>query len=223
MSPGLQAALVLIQCEAEERLEVIRDKQRQLQMTEPVEMKPVVGHVEVVKKDEDDDTELADTGPGAESEPKCRVTQSVAALKDMKRKEHMALQEQRWQELMQGHKDTGASASASVGTSVTATTSTSAGGEAELALDLEEAMLSQGDEEGDAYRKKYKTMKEDRTDRSEACAKQKEEREQQETERKAMEYAQKQLQKQIEEHRNRSQRKRCWNKRSRKCWTDVRK
>ena len=162
-------------------------------------MKPVVGHVEVVKKDEDDDTELADTGPGAESQLKRRVTQSVAALKDAKRKEHMALQEQRWQELTQGRKDTGASASVSVGSSVTATASTSAGGEVEPALDLEEAMLSQGDEEGDAYGKKYKTTKEDHTDRNEARAKQKEEWEWQETERKAMEYAQKQLQKQIEE------------------------
>ena len=44
-------------------------------------------------------------------------------------------------------------------------------------VDLEPAMLSQGDEDDDTYGKKYRTMPEDRTDRSVAWARQKEEHE----------------------------------------------
>ena len=43
-------------------------------------------------------------------------------------------------------------------------------------------MMSQGDEDDDTYGKKYRTTSEDRTDRSVAQAKQKEEHEKQEKE-----------------------------------------
>ena len=54
--------------------------------------------------------------------------------------------------------------------------------EIEPAVDLEEAMMSQGNEDDNAYSKKYKTTSEDRTDRGVARAKQKEEHERQESE-----------------------------------------
>ena len=68
-------------------------------------------------------------------------------------------------------------------------------------VDLEAAMLSQGDDDDDVYGKKYLTTPEDRTDRSAARAKQKEDREKQEQERKALQYAEAQLQKEVEERR----------------------
>ena len=43
-------------------------------------------------------------------------------------------------------------------------------------------MMSQGDDDGNTYDKKYRTTSEDRTDRSVVRAKQKEEREKQEKE-----------------------------------------
>ena len=46
-------------------------------------------------------------------------------------------------------------------------------------VDLEVAMLSQGDDDDDVYGKKYRTTPEDRTYRSAARAKQKEDREKQ--------------------------------------------
>ena len=62
-------------------------------------------------------------------------------------------------------------------------------------------MLSQGDDDDDVYGKKYCTTPEDRTDRSAARAKQKEDREKQEQECKALQYAEVQLQKEVEERR----------------------
>ena len=62
-------------------------------------------------------------------------------------------------------------------------------------VDLEAAMLSQGDDEDDVYGKKYRTTPEDRTDRSAARVKQKEDRERQEKECVALRYAEAQLQK----------------------------
>ena len=67
-------------------------------------------------------------------------------------------------------------------------------------VDLEVAMFSQGDDDDDVYGKKYRTMSEDRTDRSVARAKQKEDCEKQEKEHAAMQYAEAQLQKEVEEH-----------------------
>ena len=64
------------------------------------------------------------------------------------------------------------------GTGPTAVTSTAEGD----AVDLEAAMLSQGDDDDDIYGKKYRTTSEDRTDRSAARAKQKEDCERQEKE-----------------------------------------
>ena len=50
-------------------------------------------------------------------------------------------------------------------------------------------MLSQGDDDEDVYGKKYRTTSEDRADRSVARAKQKEDREKQEKECEALQYA----------------------------------
>ena len=77
----------------------------------------------------------------------------------------------------------------------TAVTSTMEGG----MVDLEAAMLSQGDDDDDVYGKKYRTTSEDRTDRSAARAKQKEDREKQEKECAALRYAEAQLQKEVKE------------------------
>ena len=54
------------------------------------------------------------------------------------------------------------------------------------------------DDDDDVYGKKYRTTSEDRTDRSAARAKQKEDREKQERERAALRYAEAQLQKEVE-------------------------
>ena len=81
------------------------------------------------------------------------------------------------------------------GTAPTAVTSTTEGD----TMDLEAAMLSQGDDDEDVYGKKYRTTSEDRTDRSAARAKQKEDREKLEKERKALQYAEAQLRKEVEE------------------------
>ena len=66
-------------------------------------------------------------------------------------------------------------------------------------MDLEEVMHSQGDEEEDGYGKKYKTTSEDRTDRSAARAKQREEREHIKNKCKVMEYAEQEIQTKIAE------------------------
>ena len=75
--------------------------------------------------------------------------------------------------------------------------------EIEQEVDLEAAMHSQGNDDDDTYGRKYKTTSEDRTDRGVARAKQREECERQERECKAMEYAERQLQKQVEEREKR--------------------
>ena len=66
-------------------------------------------------------------------------------------------------------------------------------------MDLEVVMLSQGDDDNDVYCKRYHTTPEDRTDRSTARAKQKEDGEKQEKEHAAMQYAEAQLQKEVKE------------------------
>ena len=65
------------------------------------------------------------------------------------------------------------------GTAPTAVTSTTEGD----TVDLEVTMLSQGDDDDDVYGKKYRTTSEDRTDRSAARVKQKEDCEKREKER----------------------------------------
>ena len=182
---------------AEERMEVLKEKKHQLKTGD---MKPkLVGHVELDEKCEvlkmeaepeepDEDTE----GGGA---PKHQVTQSVVAIQDTKRKENIQKQERQWFALA-GKKstasaslgappetmDTTTAASSSVGKAVTSTTEGDQ-------VDLEAAMLSQGDDDDDVYGKRYHTTPEERTDRSVARAKQKEDREKQEKERAALRYA----------------------------------
>ena len=217
MSADLQAALGAIQWGAEEWLEVLKKKKRKMGTGE-VEMKLVLGHIKY-EEEGDDGSKIEKREPDDEDKGeiprKWRMTQSVAALKDTRRRENIAKQEQRWLELTEGQKGSGASASAGAPTKTTATstmmsmsslTVTLTGKETtmktatatatvsstvnmEPVVDLEEAMMSQGDEDDDTYSKKYKTTSKDRTDRGAACAKQKEECEKQEREQKAMEYA----------------------------------
>ena len=226
MSADLQAALGAIQQGAEEGLEMLKDKKWKLKTGE-VEMKPVLGHIEYEEGDDSSKIEKHEPDEGNEGEIPCkwRVMQSVAALKDARRRENIAKQEQCWIELTEGQKGSRASASAGAPTKMTATstvTSTSSSTvtstsetmatktatatatvsstvDVEPVVDLEEAMMSQGNEDDDTYSKKYKMTSEHRTDRGVAHAKQKEERERKEREWKAMEYAERQLQQQIEE------------------------
>ena len=88
-----------------------------------------------------------------------------------------------------------ASAVGAEGTAPTAVTLTTEGD----AMDLEVAMFSQGDDDDDVYGKKYHTTSEDRTDRSAARVKQKEDCEKQEKERVALQYAEAQLRKEVKE------------------------
>ena len=88
--------------------------------------------------------------------------------------------------------DTMTAGSSSVGNAVTSATEGDQ-------VDLEAAMLSQGDDDDDVYGKRYRTTPEDRMDRSAARAKQKEDREKQEKEHAALRYAEIQLRKQVEE------------------------
>ena len=196
MSPDLQAALGTIEQGAEERLEILKDKKCQLETSE---MKPqLVGHVEVDEKGEllkiEAEPEEPDEGTEGGGPQKRQVTQSIVSIRDAKRKENIEKQERRWfalagkkstasaslgtpLEAMETIKETAAASSLGAeGTAPTAVTSTTEGD----TVDLEAAMLSQGDDDDDIYGKKYHTTPEDRTDRSAARAKQKEDREKQE-------------------------------------------
>ena len=215
MSPDLQVALGAIERGAEERLEMLRDRKRQLKASDT---KPqLVGHVEVDEEVEllkiEAEPEEPDEGMESGGASKRLVTQSIASLRDTKWKKNIKKQENRWFALV-GKKST---ASASLGTpleAVETTTETAAasslGAEGTApavvtsttegdTVDLEAAMLSQGDDDDDIYGKKYLMTPEDRTGRSAARAKQKADREKQEQECKALQYAEAQLQKEVEE------------------------
>ena len=217
MSLDLQAALGAIERGAEERLEILRDKKRQLETSE---VKPqLVGHVEVDEKGEllkvEAEPEESDESTEDGGARKRRVTQSIVSIWDAKQKENIEKQERRWFALavkkttasaslgappaaMETTTETPAASSLGAeGTAPTAVTSTVEGG----MVDLEATMLSQGDDDDDVYGKKYRTTSEDRTDRSAARAKQKEDREKQEREHAALRYAEAQLQKEVEEHK----------------------
>ena len=95
MSPDLQAALGTIERGAEERLEILRNKKRQLEASE---MKlQLVGHVEVDEEGEllkiEAEPEEPDEGTEGGSAPKRRVTQSIVSIRDAKRKENIEKQE----------------------------------------------------------------------------------------------------------------------------------
>ena len=177
-----------------------------------------MGHVELEEKGELLKIEVEPGEPDEDTEgggtPKRQVTQSIVSICDTKRKENIEKQEQ-WWFVLAGNRST-ASASlgappeemvttpetavgSSVGTegmALTGVTSTTEGD----AVDLEAVMLSQGDDDDDVYGKKYCMTSEDRTDRSAARARQKEDREKQEREHKALRYAEAQLQKEVKEH-----------------------
>ena len=193
MSLDLQAALGTIERGAKERLEILRDKKCQLEASD-TKLK-LVGHVELDEKGEllkiEVEPEEPDEGTEGGSAPKRRVTQSIVSIRDAKWKENIEKQERQWFALT-GNRST---ASASLGapmeamvtmTETAAASSVGAEGTAPTVVtpttegdtvDLEVAMLSQGDDDDDVYGKKYRTTSEDRTDRSTARAKQKEDRE----------------------------------------------
>ena len=90
MSPDLQAALGAIERGAEERLEILRDRKWQFETGEVETKLVLVGHVELdegggpqkeeAKKGEPDD------GTEGKIPHKRRATQSIASLKDAKRR-----------------------------------------------------------------------------------------------------------------------------------------
>ena len=91
------------------------------------EMKPVLGHIEMVEKEEAE-VEEKDEGGGVQDRPrKRRATQSIATLKEERKKQFMADQEQRWLELTGGHYGPRPKpkASASLGAPVQSATATS--------------------------------------------------------------------------------------------------
>ena len=179
----------------------------------------LVGHVELDEGGgpQKEEAEAGEPDDGMEGEiPRKRMaTQSIALLKDAKRRENITKQEQRWMELTVRRKSSTASASLGAATEVTTTStvmstvsSVGAKGTATATVsstmevdtvDLEEAMMSQGDDDNNGYGKKYRTTSEDRTDRSAVRAKQKQAHEKQEQEQAAMRYAEQQLQKEVEE------------------------
>ena len=115
MSPDLQAACGAIERGAEEQLEILRDRKRQLEMDEVETKLVLVGHMELDKgggpqKEETGAGEPDDRTEG-EIPRKRRATQSIASLKDVKRRKNIMKQEQRWMELTEGHKSSTASAS----------------------------------------------------------------------------------------------------------------
>ena len=196
-------------------MEVLKEKKRQLKISD-TKLK-LVGHVELDEKGEllKIEVEPEDTGEVMEGggAPKRWVTQSITTIRDTRWKENIQKQERQWFALT-GSKSTASAslgapmeamatmtetaAASSVGeegTILTAVTSTTEGD----TVDLEEAMLSQGDDDDDFYGKKYRTTPEDRTDRSTARAKQKEDHEKQEKECAALRYTEAQLQKDIKE------------------------
>ena len=95
MSPDLQKALGAIQQGAEEWMEVLRDQKHKLELGEQSEIKLVLGHLEFVEESEVLKTEKEEAGTGDGNEPphKQRVTQSISALKDARRRENISKQE----------------------------------------------------------------------------------------------------------------------------------
>ena len=215
MSTDLRAALGAIQRGAEKQMEVLKQKKRQLEVGET---KPqLVEHVEVDKEGEllkiEVETEESDDGMEGDGAWKQQVTQSIVSIRDAKQKENIVKQE-RWWFALAGKKSTssaslgappeamemttGMIAASSTGTEGAATSEVGSTTEGDT-VDLEAVMLSQGDDNDDVYGQRYCTMPEDRTDRTAARAKQKENCEKQEKERVVMQYIEAQLQKEVKE------------------------
>ena len=201
ISEDLQKALSDIERGAEQRMEELKGRKRELEAKSKEDTKPVIGHVELVEKKEAEEEEKDDGDREQDRPRKRRATQSVVSMQEERKKQFMADQERRWLELTGGcyGPRPKPKASASLGAPVQTTTAATVSSTTEAAqeIDLEEAMQGH-EEEKDDYGRKYKTTSEDRTDRGAARAKQREEREKKEREKKAMEYAERQLQQQIE-------------------------
>ena len=173
-------------------MEVLKQRKCQLKVTET---KPkLVGHVEFDKKGMLLKIEVEPEGQDKDMEGggalKKRVTQSILLIRDARRKENIVA--------VAVDTTTGTAATSTEGTEgmvLTAVTSPTEGD----TMDLEAAMLSQGDDDEDVYGKKYCTTSGDRTDRSAARVKQNEDHEKQQKEREALQYAEAQLRKELEE------------------------
>ena len=191
-------------------MEVLRGRKRALEKAAKKERETVLGHAEEAEAEEVTEVEKEEKQIGVVDPPrKRRTTQPEVVLKEEQKKQFMADQERRWLELTRGRHETRPKTkpSASLGapvrsvavTSTTTTTTATVSSSAEVTeeIDLEEARVGKGDEEETGYEKRYKTTAEDRTDRSKARQKQKEERQRNEQERKAMEFAEQEIQAKI--------------------------
>ena len=196
ISEDLQKVLGDIEHGAEQRMELLKGRKRELEAKSKEEMKPVIGHIELAETEEAE-VEEKDDGDREQGQPrKRRTTQSIVSMKEERKKQFMADQERRWLELTGGcyRPRIKPKVSASLGAPVQTTTAPTVSSTTEAAeeVGVEQEMQGHEEEEGD-YGRKYKTTSEDRTDRGAARVKQREEREKQEREKKAMEYAEQQL------------------------------
>ena len=185
----LQKALGDIERGAEERMEVLRGQKRALEIAAKKEKKTVLGHTEEAEEEEVTEIEKEEKQTSVVDPPrKRRTTKAETVLKEEQKKQFMADQERRWLEFTRGRYETrtktkpsaslGAPVRSAAVTSTTTTTTATVSSLAEVTeeIDLEEAMVGKGDEEETGYEKRYKTTSEDRTDRSKARHKQREER-----------------------------------------------
>ena len=174
ISEDLQKALGAIERGVEQRMELLKGRKRELEAGSKEDMKPVLGHIEMVETEQAEVEEKDEEGEVQDRPRKRRATQSIVTLKDERQKQFMADQERRWLELTGGRYGPRPKpkASASLWAPVRSATATSTGTttaaavssttEAGEEIDLEEAMQVQEEEEGD-YGRKYKTTLEDRT------------------------------------------------------------
>ena len=163
-------------------MELLKGQKHELEARSKEEMKPVLGHIETVEKEEVE-VEEKDEGDGGQDRPrKQRATQSIVTMKEERKKQFMADQEQRWLELTGGRYgprpkpkasvSLGAPVRSATATSTVTTTAATVSSTTEAAeeIGLEETMQGQEEEEGD-YGRKYKMTSEDRTDRGAARVK----------------------------------------------------
>ena len=76
-------------------MELLKGRKCELEAKSKEDMKPVIGHVELVEKKEAE-VEETDDGDGEQDRPhKRRATQSIASMKEERKKQFMADQERR--------------------------------------------------------------------------------------------------------------------------------
>ena len=154
ISEDLQKALGDIERGAEKRIEILRGRKREVEAKSKEEMKPVVGHIELVEKKELAEEEEDDGDEEQELPRKRRATQSIESTQEERRKRFMADQEQRWLELTGGRYGPRPkpNASASLGAPVQTTTTAAASSAKETAEEIDVGIEKQGqEEEEDGY------------------------------------------------------------------------